>query len=125
MTAETGRVVTLRFPRLPRLQANTRLHWATEAKRINIIRNHAGWATRALREAPMDRVKITATVHPKTAGRFDPPNWAPTVKAAIDGLVDGGLLADDDSTRVVSVAYVPGDRAVDGPRIDLVVTEVA
>lgn len=39
--------------------------------------------------------------------RRDPHNLAPTLKAVIDGLVDAGVVVDDDSTRV----------ATDEPRI--------
>lgn len=124
-SVDTGRTVTLNLPKLPTLQANVNLHWAVRAKRVKIIRSHVGWLARSMNQAPMERVRITAIVHPKTAGRYDPPNWAPLVKAAIDGIVDAGLLPDDDSTRVVSTAYEAGERTAGGPRVDLVLTEVA
>ena len=47
-------------------------------------------------------VRIVAWVHRghNRGGRWDPTNWAGTAKAAIDGLVDSGVLADDNSTLV-------------------------
>lgn len=33
--------------------------------------------------------------------RRDPGNWYPTAKAIVDGLVDAGILIDDDHTKVV------------------------
>lgn len=125
MTAPaTGRTVTVALPRLPRLNSNQRLHWATKARRTRLIRDTAAWVATSLREAPMERAEITAVIHPKTAARFDPHNLQPTVKAAIDGIVDAGLLPDDDAKRVVSVAFVAGEKTATGPRVDLVVTEV-
>lgn len=126
MTTQTGRTVTITLPpKLPLLNSNQRLHWATKARRTRIIREAAAWATRSLRERPMERVEITAVIHPKTARRFDPHNCQPTVKAAIDGVVDAGLLEDDDATRLVSVAFRAGEKDPAGTRIDLIVTEVS
>ncbi|MDT0302952.1 hypothetical protein [Streptomonospora wellingtoniae] len=125
MTAtETGRTVTVALPRLPRLNSNQRMHWSVWRRRTRLIRETAAWVTTSLREAPMERAQITAVIHPKTNARFDPHNLQPTVKAAIDGIVDARLLADDDSKRVVSVAFVAGEKDPAGPRIDLIVTEV-
>ncbi|MFC7739662.1 hypothetical protein ACFQXA_00090 [Nocardiopsis composta] len=55
-------------------------------------------------------MRITAVVHPKTNRRFDPHNYQPSVKAMIDGLVDAGLLPDDNSEVLTEVAFVAGRR---------------
>ncbi len=34
--------------------------------------------------------------------RRDSPNWYPTIKAAIDGLVDAGVLPDDSDANIAS-----------------------
>ncbi|WP_435110120.1 hypothetical protein [Nocardiopsis synnemataformans] len=125
MDTTTGRVVTVALPHMPYLNSNQRLHWATKARKTKAIRDTAAWATRALRQAPMAAVEITAIVHPKTNRRFDPHNLQPTVKAAIDGIVDAQLIADDDSSRLVSVAFRAGEKDPAGTRIDLIVKEVA
>lgn len=46
-------------------------------------------------------VHIMAHIWKPRAGRYDPNNLWPTVKAAVDGLVDSGLLADDDHKHVI------------------------
>lgn len=124
MDTTTGRVVTVALPPMPYLNSNQRLHWATKARRTRAIRDAAAWATKALRQAPMGAVEITAVIHPKTNRRFDPHNLQPTVKAAIDGIVDARLIADDDSSRLVSVAFRAGEKDPAGTRIDLIVKEV-
>lgn len=124
MDTTTGRVVTVALPPMSYLNSNQRLHWATKARRTRAIRDAAAWATKALRQAPMGAVEITAVIHPKTNRRFDPHNLQPTVKAAIDGIVDARLIADDDSSRLVSVAFRAGEKDPAGTRIDLIVKEV-
>lgn len=47
------------------------------------------------------RAHITGIVHPATRRRIDPANLYPSFKACVDGLVDAGILDDDDSTRVI------------------------
>jgi hypothetical protein len=46
-------------------------------------------------------VHITAHIWKPRRGRYDPNNLWPTVKAAVDGFVDAGLLADDDHLHVI------------------------
>lgn len=125
MNTTTGRTVTVPLPAMPYLNSNQRLHWATKARRTRAIRDAAWYVTRALKEQPMEKAEITAVIHPKTNRRFDPHNFQPTVKAAIDGIVDARLIADDDATRLVSVAFRAGEKDPSGTRIDLIVTEVA
>ena len=124
-TQTTGRTITVALPAMPYLNSNQRLHWATKARKTKAIRDAATLITRNLRQQPMGAVEITAVIHPKTARRFDPHNFQPTVKAAIDGIVDAQLIADDDATRLVSVAFRAGEKDPSGTRIDLIVTEVA
>lgn len=127
MTASrVNRALAIALPeRLALLSSNQRQHWAAKAKRTRMIRDAAAWAARSHRAEPMSRVCVTAVIHPKTARRFDPHNYQPTVKAAIDGLVDAGLLVDDDSKRVVSVAFRAGPKSPQGWRVELHVEEVA
>lgn len=124
-TTKPRRTVHISLSGLPWLNSNQRLHWATKARKTREIRESAAWWARALGEQAMEAVEITAVVHPKTARRFDPHNWQPTVKAAIDGLVDAGLIADDDSSRLISVTFQAGEKDPGGPRLRLVVKEVA
>lgn len=124
-TTTTGRTVTVTLPpKLPLLSSNQRPHWATKARRTRLIRDTAAWTTRALREAPMERVVVTAVVHPKTNRQFDPDNYHPTAKAALDGVVDAGLLPDDDTRHVIRTSYEAGPKTPEGWRFELHIEEI-
>ena len=94
------------------LNANERLHWAEKARRTRIWRHTAHGAVLAqAKGARFDvPVRITVTIHKTRAGRYDATNWAPTGKALIDGLVDSGLLEDDDNTRVIGPDMRAGEK---------------
>lgn len=87
---------------LPMLNLNQRMHWAKKAQ----LTKH--WRTLTLTCAMaadlprnLDRVHITAHVIKPTNRQYDAHNLAPTVKAAIDGLVDYGLIPDDTNKYLV------------------------
>jgi crossover junction endodeoxyribonuclease RusA len=84
------------------LTSNGRYHWAEKARRTRWLRQLASIRGHGL-TLGWDRCQVTAYIsYPKGAtGRVDPNNCAPTTKALIDGLVDAGLFADDDATRVL------------------------
>ena len=95
------------------INANERLHWSEKARRTRIWRYTARGAVLAqAKGATFDvPVQITVTVHKTRGGRWDATNLAPTGKALIDGLVDSGLLVDDDNTRVIGPDMRAGDKA--------------
>lgn len=77
------------------LTANDRLFWR---KRADITKSWRDLAwTRALHDRipPMDSALIVCELRFTDKRRRDPANWAPTAKAAVDGLVDAGVFADD------------------------------
>lgn len=87
----------------PPLNLNQRLHWAVKAKRIADVRRVVCTLAQ-LRRLPkqLDRVAVTLHWQPSTVRPRDTDNPMLTVKAAIDGLRDYGLVADDDSSHVLS-----------------------
>lgn len=99
MTAQT---VTIPIPSERWLSSNQRIHRMDAAGRTRDIRLIAKHYARELE--PMDAAIITVAVGYPTAREADAPNSWPSAKAAIDGLVDAGILPDD-STR-----YVPEHR---------------
>lgn len=81
------------------ITANLRLNRYEKARRTKLWREATAAHARGL--PPIDfPVRIVAHVIKPRGGRWDPLNWADTAKAATDGLVDSGLLEDDDHTRV-------------------------
>lgn len=83
------------------INSNDRTH------RMQVQKLTAEWR-RAGREAVphgwepiIGAVHITATIIKARGGRYDPNNLWPTVKAAVDGIVESGLLADDDHLHVI------------------------
>ncbi|MCZ4099819.1 hypothetical protein [Streptomyces sp. H39-C1] len=109
-------------PRLLLLNSNQRLHHLRRADITRVLRR-AAWA--ASRELPvLERAHIIGVLHPDDRGRRDPANWYPSFKACVDGLVDQGVLEDDDHTRVVGPDMRIG-HVVSGSRLVLHVRELA
>lgn len=46
-------------------------------------------------------VRVVAHIYKTRAGRYDPNNLWPTVKAILDGVVDAGVIPDDDHHHVI------------------------
>lgn len=70
-------------------------------------------------------VHIVATLHFTNRIRRDAPNYYPTIKAAIDGLVVARVLDDDNNDHVRSLTIQPGPpiaRKPFGPEGQLVLT---
>ena len=90
------------------LTANGREHWREKARRTKALRTlaYAHCTPRTTRfDGPVD---VTAIISYPTARRADPANASPTVKAVLDGIVDAGLLADDDHRHVPRVTFERG-----------------
>ncbi|AZQ77652.1 hypothetical protein EJ997_10190 [Flaviflexus ciconiae] len=90
---------TLTIPKTDWLTQNAREHWATTARKKKAIRMRSRLeARRQGLSRRTERTLSTILVGYPSARRADPENAAPTIKAAIDGLVDAGILIDDNST---------------------------
>lgn len=87
------------------ITSNGRLHFRDTAKRASKLRELASKEVVRAMQAP---VRVIVTVQQDTARRFDPANWYPTVKPLIDGLVDAGILPDDDSKHIEQVIFTHG-----------------
>ena len=99
-----------------RLEFNQR-PWTTNAERAG-NRWERATLTKTWRQAfellaksekipPMAWVSITVEPHQKGGRLQDVGACNPAVKAAIDGIVDAGILPDDSSQYVRSLIYLP------------------
>jgi hypothetical protein len=107
------------------LNANQRPHHRVKAALTKEIREAACVMTRHAKVPRLERVHVLYVVHPTSiARRRDPGNWAPSAKAAVDGMVDAGVLEDDNSTRLLG----PDPRLgtpVKGGQLVLIVTDIS
>lgn len=117
-----GRRFTVSLPpRLLLLNSNQRLDRYTTADITRMLRR-AAWAA-SHRIPAMERAHIIGVVHPANHQRRDPANWYPSFKACIDGLVDRGVLPDDDYTRLLGPDMRIG-HIVEGGRLVLHIREL-
>jgi crossover junction endodeoxyribonuclease RusA len=109
--ATTPYVITLPAG-LKLLNSNQRLHYKRRAEYTGKIRAAAMEAVSecpalmedlaAAKPGPLfQRAHVLGIFHPPTEGRRDPANWYGSFKAAVDGIVDAGVLEDDDHTRLL------------------------
>lgn len=98
----TGTVISFDAPDRP-LNMNDRLHWARKAERVRNWRTRAMIAARQAGVLNVGPSVVLVTLSVSTAGRRDPSNWYPTVKAIVDGFTDAGAWPDDDSTNVATL----------------------
>ena len=88
------------------------------AVRVKILRSLARFKAASLHRYRADeRVRITVTLqHATSAPKRDVGNWSPTAKAIVDGIVDAGILVDDDDEHVEGPDLRPGPPAPDATR---------
>lgn len=99
---------------VPPLTANERLHWRAERARKKQTRETVAW--RCLEQSLPFCRHITVGLHytPGDKRLRDPSNLMPTQKAAVDGLVQAGVVQDDNPKFVAEVMPVIHDGP--GPR---------
>ncbi|MGW3308184.1 hypothetical protein ACWDG9_16540 [Streptomyces sp. NPDC001073] len=124
--AGAGRSWTLLMPAGELLNSNQRRHWTAVARLRKRMREEAALTARIIRVPPLQRAAVFYVLHPLPVERDrDPGNWADSAKPYVDGLVDAGVLPDDNE-RYLSGPYpaigepVPGGDA----RISLVIVEL-
>lgn len=108
------------------LNSNHRGDRRADAPLVNAWRQAAGWRVRAAKVPPLARAHVFAYLNLNPwPGHFDPGNWYPTAKACVDGLVDAGVLPDDDHERLLGPDMRRGTpAAVRGGELVLVITEL-
>lgn len=109
------------------INANQGGHWTKRAYLVKTWRHASAWACRQRRIKPFTgQVDVLVIVHKasRSGGRWDPANIGdPTGKALIDGLVDAGVLVDDDHKHLRRKSSERGEQKSRNA-ITLVITEV-
>jgi crossover junction endodeoxyribonuclease RusA len=85
-----------------------RLHWAAKARRIKEIRTSVALlaAHSPFKIPHLGRCAVHLEYRQRVARKIDGDALAPTIKAAVDGLVDAGVCDDDDTSRVTHLPVV-------------------
>ena len=71
----------------------------------------------------LDYIQIDAFIYKPRLNRYDTGNLHPVLKWAIDGMVDYGLIPDDNWTHLDGPHIHHGGKDKNNPRIELVITE--
>lgn len=120
MTARSWELVREDRP-LP-MNAYRRLHFRERAIYDAAWRSTFGWLARAAKVPPLAAVTVTVAQTCRRPPLPDVGASFPTAKAAIDGLVDAGVLTDDDPAHLRALTFLAPER---GPvdRLVLIVHE--
>jgi len=96
--------VTVELPLPPTAcHSNSRVHWTERATANSVMRQWACYRARAItdREPRWRTATITVQAHYDDRRRRDNDGLLASLKSAIDGIVDAGILHDDDAITYV------------------------
>ena len=121
-----SRTFTITLPAgMELLNANDRdIHWARRKRITRELRQTTGWKARIQHIPAMQRAYVLGVYEPPDRRRRDPANLYPSFKACVDGLVDAGVLPDDDAAHLDGPDMRLGEVCRQG-RLVLHLTEVA
>lgn len=121
MTAAREWTLTVR-DRPRSLNAERTAHWTLHS--VQTANERRAWFVEARNAKVPPLAAVTITAQPNYAeGQQDTGNCYPTIKAAIDGLVDAGIIADDTGEYVHSITMLaPGSTKIDA--LTLLIKEV-
>lgn len=111
------------YQRNPMLNANDRDHWrVTSPIRKNWREKGELLGIKArVKDLGWQHAQIDAYIHRPISSRSDAGNFYPTVKPIIDGLIDAGLLPDDNDDHLAGPFLHKGEK---GPyAVTLVITK--
>ena len=93
--------------------AERRMHRYERASHVKHFREAFGWLAKQAGVPPADWIHVVAVPYQRRGPLQDVSACHPAVKAAIDGLVDTGVVPDDTAQYVPVVAYAPAVRGDD------------
>lgn len=99
-------------------------HYHKRADLVRQTRERFAWLTLQQRIPLLDKIIVIAEPHVRT-GRSVPDVGAcfPTVKAAIDGIVDAGVLINDTPDHLIALMFLPPAKSgFDGLTIHVIPT---
>ncbi len=96
----------LEIPNALWMSSNDRKDRRAVMGRVAAVRRMAEIEARNAGLTPMTQAHIAIFVGYPTRVKADPPNAWPTAKAAIDGVVDSGVLVDDSSEFVFAHSFM-------------------
>jgi crossover junction endodeoxyribonuclease RusA len=103
--------------------AERKLHHMPRSEATKQWRSDAYFEAKAAHLPKLERVSIIVSPFQHRSVLQDAGNCAPVAKAVIDGLVDAGVLVDDDPEHVVSITFLAPKR-VEGTGTDWVTIEL-
>ena len=97
------------------LSPNARVHWAQKSRAVARYRNEAFLSAleamgRDKKGFPWPGAILVAEFHFLTKRKRDRDNLAASLKSAIDGFADAGIVKDDNTIRIAGVLVVVGSR---------------
>jgi len=99
-------------------------HYHKRAKAVRECRERFAWLALEAKVGRVARIKVAVVPLAKDRrGIQDVAACLPAVKAAVDGLVDAGVIVDDDPAHLVSITFY-GTQVIGEAGLRLVVTEV-
>lgn len=108
------------------MNANDRMHYQDRKNRTRAWRDAAIVAGRQARLPMLEQAHVWAYVRFRDSRKHDAGNWYLTAKAAIDGLVEAGmLLPDDDDEHLRGPDMRPAPRRSPFPVLDLVIVDTS
>lgn len=106
----------------PWLNSNQRKHRMQDAGLVAVWRELGKQSAQGYPRITFP-VRIVAHIWKARAGIYDPNNWAATTKPIVDGLVDAGLLEDDNYNYVHGPDHRHGGKGE--PRVVLTIKPAA
>ncbi len=113
------------MPFLTQLSLNDRMKWPVKAKMTKPWREAAHVLARHAKIPPCKRIEVLLEYRPATNRARDALNLAATLKPIEDGIVDAGVIPDDNGkfhTSVMPVILPVGDEFVPGSRFRVTIT---
>jgi crossover junction endodeoxyribonuclease RusA len=123
--ARTPRKLVIELPPdLPLLNANDRIHYRERSKRVEKLRSEAYKAAKFSGVMTFSRVKVRCIFRAPDNRRRDSANIYPSFKACLDGIVDAGVLKDDNDKYVTEFTIMRGENLSKRSQLILEIIEV-